>query len=349
MIFSVIMPIYNSKNYVNKAIESVLIQDFNDYELILVDDGSTDGSAIIADKYAKQFLQIRVIHQKNMGPSAARNAGIYAANGEYLLFLDSDDLYEPHFFKSLAQEIGKTRSAVYCFGYQEYHYINNKLKPCMKKLFVPDEYKHYENQIELRNNIYNILLNRLLFNSMCNKAYRKADIWKNQLFLREDIYIGEDFCFNLSVLGIALSYTFLPWSFYNYIFQNENSLITKFKTNKFEQMIIISNEKFNFIQAFTAENEKKNVAIFKIDYIRSFFSCCMDLHKTNCPISQTEKINFIKKMRHVKQLTFSLGDFTYLSIKEKFVYIIYFLPFIWIQYKISGFFYWLKFKCGVNF
>ena len=88
---SVVVPVYNVEKYLSVCINSVLSQTFTDFELILVDDGSTDKGGDICDEYEKKDNRIRVIHQKNQGVSAARNAGIDLSIGEYLIFIDSDD------------------------------------------------------------------------------------------------------------------------------------------------------------------------------------------------------------------------------------------------------------------
>ena len=93
-LFSIIVPIYNVERYLEQCIESVLAQDYQNYELILVDDGSPDNSIDICTKYAKQYSNIVFIHKINGGVSDARNAGIQIARGEYLMFLDSDDYWE---------------------------------------------------------------------------------------------------------------------------------------------------------------------------------------------------------------------------------------------------------------
>ena len=93
-LFSIIVPIYNVERYLEQCIESVLAQDYQNYELILVDDGSPDNSIDICTKYAKQYSNIVFIHKINGGLSDARNAGIKLARGEYLMFLDSDDYWE---------------------------------------------------------------------------------------------------------------------------------------------------------------------------------------------------------------------------------------------------------------
>ena len=111
MKLSIIIPIYNVETYLRKCIDSVLKQDYSDYEIILVDDGSTDNCPAICDEYANSRLSaldpplIKVIHQANAGLSAARNSGIEVAQGEYLMFVDSDDFIEPNVLGGLMAQI----------------------------------------------------------------------------------------------------------------------------------------------------------------------------------------------------------------------------------------------------
>ena len=91
MMFSVIIPVYNVKEYLDECIESVLSQTYKNYEIILVDDGSNDGSELICDRYSNQYNNIHVCHKENGGQSSARNVGVGLARGEYFVFVDSDD------------------------------------------------------------------------------------------------------------------------------------------------------------------------------------------------------------------------------------------------------------------
>lgn len=91
MTISLIIPVYNVKDYLKRCVDSAIAQTYSDIDILLIDDGSTDGSGEMCDKLAKQDDRIRVIHQKNAGLSVARNVGIRNAEGEYILFLDSDD------------------------------------------------------------------------------------------------------------------------------------------------------------------------------------------------------------------------------------------------------------------
>lgn len=92
--FSVIIPIYKVEQYLEECVDSVLRQNYSNYEIILVDDGSPDSCPIICDKYAEEFDHIKVIHKKNGGLSDARNVGLDISTGEYVIFLDSDDYWE---------------------------------------------------------------------------------------------------------------------------------------------------------------------------------------------------------------------------------------------------------------
>ena len=100
---SVIIPAYNSEKYIGKSIESVQTQLFQNWELIVVDDGSKDNTFNVAESYANRDNRIRVIHQENAGPGIARNTGIAAANGDYIVFIDSDDYVEKDYFQLLSE------------------------------------------------------------------------------------------------------------------------------------------------------------------------------------------------------------------------------------------------------
>ena len=127
---SIIVPIYNVAPYLRKCVDSLLLQDISDYEIILVDDGSTDGSGAIADEILNAHsqlpianCQIKVVHQLNAGLSAARNSGIEVARGEYIMFVDSDDYLEPNVLGALMAQIERDNLDVLRFNYQN---VNEK-------------------------------------------------------------------------------------------------------------------------------------------------------------------------------------------------------------------------------
>ena len=111
---SVIMPAYNSEKYIGKSIESVLAQDYEKFELIIVDDGSKDGTKSIVEQYAKNDIRIKLLEQANQGVSAARNKGLDTATGEYVAFLDSDDLWDADNLSVMVQAAECTKSGLVC-------------------------------------------------------------------------------------------------------------------------------------------------------------------------------------------------------------------------------------------
>ena len=120
--FSIIVPVYNVKDYLKQCLESILAQSFKEYELILVDDGSTDGSGLICDEYEKMNDNIIVVHKKNGGLSDARNVGMNKAGGKYIWFIDSDDyLLEKTAFAFIADIIKDKNSDVVFFSYKKYY------------------------------------------------------------------------------------------------------------------------------------------------------------------------------------------------------------------------------------
>ena len=107
-LISIVVPVYNVSQYLERCIQSVIYQTYENLDIILIDDGSTDNSGLICDKYAKIDKRIRVLHQQNSGLSAARNAGIEIAKGKYITFIDSDDYVDSDYVSFLYDLIKRT-------------------------------------------------------------------------------------------------------------------------------------------------------------------------------------------------------------------------------------------------
>ena len=116
--FSIIIPVFNVKDYLEKCVQSVTSQSFDNFEIIIIDDGSSDGSEKICDKLAQNDNRIKIIHKKNEGVAVARNTGIAKAVGEYILFLDSDDTFSPNLLENISNKISKTNADIIVFGYK---------------------------------------------------------------------------------------------------------------------------------------------------------------------------------------------------------------------------------------
>ena len=141
MKFSVIIPLYNKAPYVRKALETVCAQTYRDYEIIVINDGSTDNSAVVADEYLKATdgIDYQIISQQNAGVSAARNAGVALSHGDYLAFLDADDWWEPTYLEKMAQLIEDYPEA----GLYASNYVYYKPGKTRVALNIPTGYINY--------------------------------------------------------------------------------------------------------------------------------------------------------------------------------------------------------------
>jgi len=118
-LISIIIPVYNVEDYLARCLESILFQSFKDFEVLLIDDGSTDGSGKICDAYAQNDTRIRVIHKVNGGVSSARNVGLNNANGQYISFVDSDDFVHPCFLEFLYNSIKSSKADISICDYEK--------------------------------------------------------------------------------------------------------------------------------------------------------------------------------------------------------------------------------------
>ena len=141
--FSIVLPIYNVEKYLNRCINSILKQDFDDYEIILVDDGSKDSCGQLCDEWSVMNKKIRTIHKENAGLGYARNTGLSAAQGKYILFLDSDDYIRPGMFSKVHNAVCENDVDAVFFGFERID-KNGKsvlqLKPCPAKCLYTDRF-----------------------------------------------------------------------------------------------------------------------------------------------------------------------------------------------------------------
>lgn len=141
---SIVVPVYNVEKYLDKCISSILQQSFTDFELILVDDGSNDGSERKCDEYKNGDSRIKVVHQENQGLSSARNIGIETSKGKYITFIDSDDFVHPRMLEILYNNILENKADISACGYE--------IVPEGKKIYV----KSIGNNISIYNNIQSV-------------------------------------------------------------------------------------------------------------------------------------------------------------------------------------------------
>ena len=174
---SVIIPVYNGQSYISRCVESILRQTYEDYEILLIDDGSTDSSPIICDKYSTENSKIRVVHKENGGLSDARNMGIKESQGKYITFVDNDDWIEPQMLEKL-YDAAKVHAAdiVMCNHQMRYSGDDNK-KEAQNENHFDKEYT----QDEFLNILLRVNSNRCVHYA-CAKLYRRSVIEEPEYF-----------------------------------------------------------------------------------------------------------------------------------------------------------------------
>lgn len=222
-VISVIVPVYNVEKVLYHCIDSILNQIFNDFELILVDDGSTDNSGRICDEYAGKDTRAKVIHKQNGGVSSARNAGIEVAQGEYICFVDSDDYLESNYLKELVETKRKYADYdnIWC-GFQTVEDYNGKNKEAV--IAKNDTGISCYSLEDIM-----ILHERWLDASPCNKLFNKRVVVNNNIKFPEDLSLGEDLLFNFEYLDSTKGkIVVINQPLYNYIRDGKESLDNKY-------------------------------------------------------------------------------------------------------------------------
>lgn len=223
MRFTVIIPIYNMEKYLEQCLESVVHQTFQDYEVILVDDGSTDASAAMCDSYSERYPQLHTIHQSNQGLSGARNTGLDVASGDWIVFVDSDDWVEKEMLEKLDQEIRNCPADLYAFNAwfsDEAGMDTDKmiLFPEHELIVIHDEkerFLYYQNSLTRYQHGW----------EAWNRVFKRELIERHGLrFVPTTEIFAEDYLFTFQYLLYARKLRFLCHIWYHYR-QREGSLL----------------------------------------------------------------------------------------------------------------------------
>lgn len=231
--FTVIMPAYKVEQYIAKAIESVLNQTFENFELLVINDGSPDQSAELANDYSTMDPRVQLFNKENGGLSDARNFGIEHARGSYLYFMDSDDWIEKDLLAKLYDKIKVVPADIYVFGY--YLDVEDKQAKLLKRQVINTE-----------NHLFNIGLNKApklnvnlmgLLGYAWNKVYSKAFIDYCDLRYDKGISLVEDMLFNARAYQKANTLVLMEDSFYHYISREVPTLIKSYHKDSFELIL----------------------------------------------------------------------------------------------------------------
>lgn len=250
MKYSIIVPVYNSEKYIKTCVDSLLSQKIEDYEIILVDDGSTDESPIICDEYERETPRIRVIHQNNQGLIGARKTGILNANAEYVLFCDSDDYWSSDLLNEVDNAIELSSADIVIFG-------ANIVRDNNQEALL---WRNAKTGIVFKEEVFNELIFGCSITSMCMKACR-TKLFENNYgcSANQGHDFGEDTLESVLLTKKADTIYYLKESLYNY--RKGSGMTSRFAEDYFKAFKLVNRE----IKALLTENDLPDCRL-KLDY-----------------------------------------------------------------------------------
>lgn len=299
---SVIVPVYNVEKYINECIESILAQSFEDFELILVDDGSTDSSGAICDRYAERDPRVKVIHKENGGVSSARNVGIRTAKGTYITFVDSDDMVKKTMLMEYHTAMKKNDVDIIISGLIFFYEDTGKREDfCLLegKFYVKDDF----------NEKYKELSDRYALSAIYSKLYKNEYIKKNNVRFDERFSILEDGTFVVQYLSCCKSVYCVKDPLYIYRQHSQISLMKKYNHNS-----LMSLE--NYISAwndlYILLDEENKMSLIQ-SWVRYFIGFLLQVYNRSC-LDSREKFYVLRNFfgvwsrLHIKKT--ALGGYT---------------------------------------
>lgn len=310
---SVIVPIYNISNYLNRIILCLINQTYKNLEIILIDDGSTDDSGKICDEFKKKDNRIKVIHQKNSGVSVARNRGIEVSTGEYIGFVDSDDYISLEMYEVLYNNLIKTNSDVSVCSYISF---KEKIPSFEKK----DITKIFSNVEVLKD----IITDGLITNFLWNKLFKK-ELFEGIKFPINKIY--EDMYVLPRIFSKTKNVVYTESKLYGY-FQRENSYVNTYNLEKNNNYFEFCDEIYKFLSKY--KELKYELNNYQLFYIYSAFLQCA---KSKC--INILNSDLMKKQHIIFRKKFTLKN--KFSLKRKILYCILYIN-VNLFYKIINIF-----------
>jgi len=310
---SVIVPVYNVKQYLHKCIDSILSQTFTNFELLLIDDGSSDDSGSICDEYAKLDLRIQVFHKKNGGVSAARNLGIDKAIGEWICFVDSDDWIEKETFLEIIDNIEEKKIDLVIWGYRLVYpnysnEINVPISGCSNNKTAIDE-------------LLIMCDFQKLLESPCNKLYYTKIIKERMLKFDTNLSLMEDSKFNWNYFNSVQSIYSIKKTYYNYrINHNRESLSARHIDNLIEIRTENVAKRLNFFVNYDGKYKNQYLSFLEKDIEMAHLELILALYASNASLKQrSENIRNLIGRGKIDSLN---GGFIYKLLKTQNVFFI---------------------------
>lgn len=264
---SIIVPIYNVEKYLNRCMQSLLNQTLKDIEIIMVDDGSPDNCPKICDEYAAHDSRVKVIHKRNGGLSDARNAGLNAAQGEYVAFVDADDFTSDGAYEVLYSKAKETQADIVYAGFY-YQHDDGTIEEC----FMVDRDCEGEKEMStfLGNMLYgNKSKKETIWMSVWNGIYRRKTIEDNNIrFRSEREYLSEDILFHTELIPLCNRIICVPIALYHYCYNGNSLTHSSFNPTKIDSNFRLYEELTRIINKYKLSDLHNKVNLFLVNYTR---------------------------------------------------------------------------------
>ena len=267
-LLTVVIPVYNVEKYLKRCVESVLVQGWHNYDILLVDDGSTDSSPQICDDYAKVYDFISVIHKKNGGLSEARNTGISHAKGDYVYFPDSDDWLEPQTFKELAEVLESQEFDIISFNRE---FVKGEEDPIVSDPLVTQVFEGKDAFVQMLKHSY-------ITGFANDKIYKKSLFIDNNISFPKGKYY-EDLGTNYKLFLSAENVFATNQKYYHYLIDNPDSITQSWNEQKFSDMFEFYKDIF-YSDFVRSQLNQEEIQILQLYYVNGLTHILASLYKS---------------------------------------------------------------------
>ncbi|WP_391557561.1 glycosyltransferase family 2 protein [Robertmurraya sp.] len=285
---SLIVPVYNGEKFLRKCLESLVSQTYKDYEIIIINDGSTDNSKSICDEFNLKYKNFRVINIENGGVSNARNIGIEQSRGEFISFVDSDDFVGEKYLEIMVRKIEESNVDMVICGIKQVE--NSDICKVVSELLCPKPgYIHKENL----GVVIKDLINSSYINYCYSKLIKRSLLIDNQIKFNNNLDLGEDTLFVIECLKYVDSIHLISKSSYYYLINSSsNSLTHKIRKNKFGILNYISKYIYEFCEKSGFLNNELEKSL--IERYFKIIQFCLDEN-----LNLRQKGDFLRRLKSI--------------------------------------------------
>ena len=322
---SIIVPIYNAEKYLGYCLNSIVSQTYQNIEVILVNDGSTDGSLQICKNYAAVDKRIIILDIPNGGVSNARNCGLKKATGEYIQFVDADDTIKLNMTEKLIELMEVYQSDLVICGFDLITLNSNQeiienvpfhSRPIGEECVLERK--------DFKENLCRILWRTCLLEEPVNKLYRRKKITENKIEFDTNISLGEDFCVNIKYFKYCNRCVLVEDRYYRYMQFNKNSLSNRYRDDYFENQIYLIEQFEALIGRYEnlKDEERSDLACY---IVAKLIKSLKNLFVEDCKLSEIEKKERIAFMINYKNMKNAVKEANYIEsgyewIREDIIY-----------------------------